>query len=652
MILHLCIGSLCRAQLKSWEARQVSDIDGTEKGFETLREALNSLEKVEDQTGKSFMLTKGLYLHTEGEILWRNRDYKKALASLELSLTFSEPLLEEHTDLARCYNAIGNSFFALGQPRKALEFYEKAYEMQEKLASENHFDMPMYKNQIGTAYEGLEDYEKAVQCYRGALSLLEDLKLSGYWDEAHFLRNLANALMFQEKYKEAIEPSERAYNIRMKLLGNHPQTVRSIFQRGVLQANLKHRKKALKLFLEAWEMEKSLGVGNHSEVWRKIITGVEDMCDLTLNILRKRSFRKEAFKFCQRFWEEQKASQQFTFNMFNKGIVDALNDLAHDKKDKAVVQKEQFWFYEARCNANEREFQEDFDLETDNNALCVMLSERENLLDDTVVLCSRLKEREKVRKYKMDKVALYKMCLVRADFLGNKEDRSDKASLKMKVENLYKETGQKGMIVKFRETLLDSWQKQWEEGKSNEETEKVGLERERTIEGILSLCRELKKVNMYRRYGQEALSFYEEIWEIKHAEMKDREMKKFLRKLIELASSIEDYTSEKFYKNALQVRSRLFINKSKRRPCLLCKQLFVSAVFSSLCPLFYFQDLISNSPYCLPNNSYDVISDNLVLDQPIISFWIFSLISPLACLVLHWYCKENFCLGHSWELKG
>ena len=637
MILHLCIGSLCRAQLKSWEAREVSDVDGTERGFETLREALNSLEKVEDQSSESFMLTKGLYLHTEGEILWRNRDYKKALASLELSLTFSEPLLKEHTDLARCYNAIGNSFFHLDQPRKALEFYEKAYKMQEKLASENHFDMPMYKNQIGTAYEGLKDYEKAVQWYRDALSLLEDLKLIGNLDEAFFSRNLANALMFQEKYKEAIEPSERAYNIRMKLLGNHPQTVRSIFQRGVLQANLKHPKEALKLFLEAWEMEKSLGVGNHSEVWRKIITGVEDMCDWTLNFLRKRSFRKEAFKFCQRFWEEQKASQQFTFNMFNKGIVDALNDLAHDKKDKAVVQKEQFWFYEARCNANEREFQEKFHSETDNDALCVMLSERENLLDDTVVLCSRLKEREKVRKYKMDKVALYKMFLVRVGFLGNKEDGSDKASLKMKVEELYKETGQKGMIVKFQETLLDSWQTQWEEGKSNEKKEKISLKRERTIEEILNLCLELKKVNMYRRYGQEALSFYEEIWEIKHAEMKDREMKKFLLKLKQLASSIEDYTSEKFYKIAFQVRSRLFINKSKHRPCLLCKQFLYqlfSLHFAHMTELFYFQGLISDSPYCLPNNSYDVILDNLVLDQLVISLWIFFFILTTFLLVI------------------
>ena len=36
---------------------------------------------------------------------------------------------------------------------------------------------------------------------------------------------------------------------------------------------------------------------------------------------------------------------------------------------------------------------------------------------------------------------------------------------------------------------------------------------------------------------------------------------------------------------------------------------------------FYFQDLISNSPYCLPNNTYDVNLENLMLDQLIIPFW-------------------------------
>ena len=47
---------------------------------------------------------------------------------------------------------------------------------------------------------------------------------------------------------------------------------------------------------------------------------------------------------------------------------------------------------------------------------------------------------------------------------------------------------------------------------------------------------------------------------------------------------------------------------------------------------FYFQDLISNSPYCLPYNSHDVDSENLVLDQLIISKLIFFFIL-ITCLL-------------------
>jgi len=34
-----------------------------------------------------------------------------------------------------------------------------------------------------------------------------------------------------------------------------------------------------------------------------------------------------------------------------------------------------------------------------------------------------------------------------------------------------------------------------------------GVARERTITGVLRLCKELKKDEMFRRYGNEALSF-------------------------------------------------------------------------------------------------------------------------------------------------
>ena len=539
---------------------------GTEKAFEVLKEASCSLEKVEDKSSTSFRLSKGFLLYSEGEIHWEKRSYKRALQSLESSLQFTEELLKVHTDLARCYNAIGNCHFHLHKREKALSFYNIAYGMQEELAgSEHHLDIPTYKNQIGTVYEGEGDYEKAVQYYRDALRLLEELKLSGFHDEALFRRNLANALMFQNKYLEAVEPAERAYNIRMKLFGNHPLTVRSIFQRAVLQANFEEFEKALELFLEAWEMEKSLGAGNHSVVWRKIITGVEDMYEETAKGLRKmrrllppfldkkEQFRKDAFEFCHRFWNEERHSVQFSFTDYNREIIDALLFLVRDKREKNEVEKDALWFYEGMQSASEQEFQEEFDQETDNSVLNEMLKERIMILDNAIKLCANLGEHEKLKKHNNIKLALYKKVLMRPDFVGEKKDGYDKATLISKVEQLYRKAGKKEYIPQFKEILLRTWQTQWEGREGGEKLKEFGVARERTITAILKLCKELKKKEMFRRYGKEALSFYENLWEMKQASMEPPQMKQLLLEVKQVASSTGDRERKKIYDNALQV---------------------------------------------------------------------------------------------------
>ena len=519
-----------------------------------LKEASSSLKKIQDKSSESYMLSEGLFLYSEGEIYWKKGDYKKALESLESSLQFTEETLKGHTDLARCYNAIGNCHYQLNKPEKAREFYYKAYDLQkEKAGSEYHLDMPMYKNQIGTTYEGQGDYQKAVECYRDALELLKSLKLSGISDEAHFCRNLANALMFQEKYSEAVEPADRAYSVRMKLFGNHPDTVRSIFQKAVLQANVNEFKKALELFSEAWEMEKLLVAGNHSVVWRKIITGVEDMYDFLGEKEMIEEFRKDAFKFCQRFWDEEKHSEQFSFTEFNKEIIDALLYLHDAKSDLDEIEKDALWFYEGMQSATEEEFQEEFDKETDNSVLNEMLKERDELLDKVIEFCFNRAEDEKLTKHRNIKLTLYKKVLVRPDFVGKTEYAYDKATLLGKVEQLYRDVGEEKSIPEFEESLLRIWQKQWEELKGGEKLKEFGVARERTITGILQLCEELKKEEMFRRYGEEALSFYENVWDMKQAMMKPPEKQKFLFDAKKLASSIGDHERETDYDKALQV---------------------------------------------------------------------------------------------------
>ena len=562
-------GSLFHAHLRCREAKLVSGSQGAHKAFQVLEKASMSLKQVDDKSTESFKLTQGLYSYFEGEIYYQNKDYQKAIECLESSLDLMEGSLKLDTDLARCYNALGNCYHGLGRPEKALEFYNKALKMREELSSSDfHFDMPVYKNQIGIVHEDKGEYDEAVECYKDALELLEELKCLGYEDEALFRRNLANVYIQQEKYKEAEEEAKKAFKIRLEILGNHPDTVRSIFQLGVIQANLKAYDKALDFFLEAWEMEKLLGAGNHSAVWRLIIKGVFDMHEFLEKKgaeKEKEEFRQDALAFCERFWKEEKASPQFNFTFYSKKIIDAILYLLEkrtskfglsDKKEKALIDKyerEALWFYEGMQGISEEGFNNEFDGATDNKVLNELLRERTAFLDKLIEFCKRHDEHEKRIKHNQGKMTLFKKVLLRSDFVGEKTQ--EKSKLKKAVENLYKDLGEKGSTIKaFRENLLTTWQRQWEEGKSKEESREHLLARWRIINGILKLCEELERKDLRKRYGKEALSFGDRLLEIRRSEMRNVEIRTLLNEMKEVATSIGDRKRKNAYRDALQVR--------------------------------------------------------------------------------------------------
>ena len=502
-------------------------------------------------------------MYFQGEIYYQNRDYLKAIKCLESSLDLMEGPLKLDTNLARCYNALGNCYYGLGRPEKALEFYNKALKMREELSgSDYHYDMPVYKNQIGTVHEDKGEYDEAVKCYKDALELLEELKCLGYEDEGLFRRNLANVYVRLEKYKEAEEEAEKAFKIRHKILGNHPDTVRSIFQLGVIQANLETYDKALDFFLKAWEMEKLLGAGNQSAVWRKIIKGVFDMHKFLKKKgaeKEKEEFRQDALAFCERFWKEEKASPQFNFTPYNKEIIDAILYLLEkrtsmfgltDKKEKALIDKyerEALWFYDGMQRITEESFNNEFDGATDNKVLNKLLRERTAFLDKLIEFCRRHDKHEKLCKHKQGKVTLFKKVLVRSDFVG--EETQEKLTLKKAVEDLYRNFGEKGSIKGFRENLLTTWQRQWEEGKGTEKSEEKLVARWRLIKGILQLCKELGMKDLRTRYQKEEMSFSE----LHYHETKPMR-KLFLNKMKDLASSIGDREREQVCHPPIQVK--------------------------------------------------------------------------------------------------
>ena len=103
-------GSLFHAHLRCREAKLVSGSQGAHKAFQVLEKASMSLKQVDDKSTESFKLTQGLYSYFEGEIYYQNKDYQKAIECLESSLDLMEGSLKLDTDLARCYNALGNCY--------------------------------------------------------------------------------------------------------------------------------------------------------------------------------------------------------------------------------------------------------------------------------------------------------------------------------------------------------------------------------------------------------------------------------------------------------------------------------------------------------------------------------------------------------------
>ena len=560
-------GSLFRALLLCWEARLVSETQGTHKAFDVLQMASLSLEQVDDQSTESFKLTRGLFLYFEGEIQYQGNNYQKAIECLRSSLDLMEGPLKLDSILIRSYNALGNCYYGRNRPDKALEFYNKALKMREELSgSKYHYDMPVYKNQIGTVHEDKGEYDEAVKCYKDALELLEELKCLGYEDEALFRRNLANVYVRQRKYKEANKEARKAYKIRLKRLGNHPDTVRSIFQLGIINANLKAYDKALGFFLEALEMEKELSSGNHSQVWRLIIKVVFDMYDHSLvnKGPEEEKFRQEALSFCERFWKGEKASSHFSFTAYNKEIIDAILYLLRKKpstfrvmgmKERTLIveyEREALWFYDSMQKATEDDFNNEFDEASDRKVLNDLLRDRTELLDRLIEFCGRREEHEKLLKHKKGKMELFKKVLVRSDFVGEKKQK--KSTLKKAVEELCEDVGEKGSIERFRQSLLETWQQQWEEGKGAEETKEFMVARKRLIKGILQLCKELERKDLRKRYGKEFLNFSDRLWQMRQSEMEPSVMQKFLSKRKDLAFSIGEGERVKVYLAALRVK--------------------------------------------------------------------------------------------------
>ena len=456
VLYSLPAGSLLRAELKCQEAWQVLRLEGWKRAFEVLKKADETLKTVQEEVKRNefFRLTRSTYLFVEGEMYWRAGNLPKALRVLHQSLQIMEDILKSHTSITRCLNAIGNCHSKLGEADEALKYYTRAYEMRERLSgSMNHFDMPLFKGQIGTAYEekgricrkaGQEDeaskqFRKAIECYEEALELSKKLKIPGMLNTALYNRNIANAHAWLEEDREAYQPAKNAYEIRKDILGNHPWTARSAFQMAEICRRLGTYDESRQFYEEAWEIEKSLGQGNHSEVMIRIVQGYEKLLE---DGVRKAEYQKETFEFYQRYWNEERDLKEFEFSLAKKKVIDSINERLSDSGDRRTQKKyhrEALWFYERAWNSPDTKKLPDL--------------ERKDILQHLLHFCNVLHEKDLLRKYEAEAFTFYEKLWRKNRDKMEEQERTDTLTM---LENYASSLKDEKKVKKYR-TFFKVW---------------------------------------------------------------------------------------------------------------------------------------------------------------------------------------------------
>ena len=177
-----------------------------------------------------------------------------------------------------------------------------------------------------------------------------------------------------------------------------------------ISRSLEDYDEAEEYYEEAWEIEKSLGQGNHSEVRDRIIKSYEQM----LPKGRKRAFQKEVLEFYQRSWDEEKSFDGFQFSHANMKIIDAINERLGEEADvktRRKYQSEALWFYEGAWNS------------PDTKRL--PYAQREHILQTLLRLCKVVENKDLFEKYQKEAFRFYERRWKKNSLELAKQDKID-----------------------------------------------------------------------------------------------------------------------------------------------------------------------------------------------------------------------------------
>ncbi|CAF0962908.1 unnamed protein product [Adineta steineri] len=192
-------------------------------------------------------------------------DYEKAVWYYEKALEIEQKTLSSnHPDLTTSYNNIGSVYNKMGEYPKALSYYEKALELQQRILPSNHSDLAISYNNIGNVYNNIGDYSKALSFYEKALEIFQKTLPSNHPNSATSYNNIGYVYDEMGEYSKALSFYEKALEIReITLPSSHPSLANSYSNIGNVYNQMKEYSKSLSFYEKALEIFQKTLPSNH-----------------------------------------------------------------------------------------------------------------------------------------------------------------------------------------------------------------------------------------------------------------------------------------------------------------------------------------------------------------------------------------------------
>jgi len=166
--------------------------------------------------------------HILGAACHARGDFKRAAELFHLSLdTFLRFVPADAVQLSPTYNNIGSMYFREENYEKAIEYHQKALDVQIHSHNPNLNAIASYSNNVGVVQLKQGKYNDAAKSFDRSLKILQQLNQPNDPDLASTYDNLADAYLLQDKYDNALTFYSKALEVQRLIQPRNPQALAS-----------------------------------------------------------------------------------------------------------------------------------------------------------------------------------------------------------------------------------------------------------------------------------------------------------------------------------------------------------------------------------------------------------------------------------------